>query len=96
MSRYVGIVRSDLRLKRALRRISLIKNEIEEFYKKTKVNREIIELRNMALISYLIIKSALLRKESRGLHYNTNYPDTKKKYQKDTLICQYSINEKLT
>jgi len=96
MSRYVGIVRSDLRLNRALRRITLIKNEIEEFYRKTKVNREIIELRNMALISYLIIKSALLRKESRGLHYNTNYPDTKKKYQKDTLICQYSINEKLT
>ncbi len=94
MSNYVGIVRSDLRLTRALRRISLIKNEIEEFYKKTKVSRELIELRNMALISYLIIKSALLRKESRGLHYNTNFPETKKKFQKDTIICQYSINEK--
>lgn len=94
MSNYVGIVRSDLRLHRALRRITLIKNEIEEFYKKTKISRELIELRNLSLIAFLIIKSALLRKESRGLHYNTNYPRTKNKYKKDTLICKLKLNEK--
>lgn len=91
MSNYVGIVRSDLRLNRALRRIELIKNELENFYKKTKVNRELIELRNMALISYLIIKSALKRKESRGLHYNTDYPLSSNKFLKDTIITNKVI-----
>lgn len=86
MSNYVGIVRSNLRLGRALRRIKLIKNEIEKFYKKTKVNREVIELRNMALIAYFVTISAIMRKESRGLHYNTNYPFPSKKYLKDTII----------
>ncbi len=91
MSNYVGIVRSDLRLNRALRRIELIKNELENFYKKTKVNRELIELRNMALISYLIIKSALKRKESRGLHFNTDYPYSSNKFLKDTVITNKVI-----
>ena len=94
MSDYVGIVRSNLRLERALRRIVLIKEETEEFYKKTRISRELIELRNLAKIAYLIIRSALLRKESRGLHYNTNYPKTNKKYQKDTIICKLKLNEK--
>ncbi len=91
MSNYVGIVRSDLRLNRALRRIKLIKKEIENFYKKTKVTREVIELRNMALIAYLIIKSALRRKESRGLHHNTDYPKTSSKFLKDTVISNKII-----
>jgi len=91
MSNYVGIVRSDLRLTRALRRIKLIKKEIENFYKKTKITREVIELRNMALIAYLIIKSALRRKESRGLHYNTDYPKTSSKFLKDTVITNKII-----
>ncbi len=91
MSNYVGIVRSNLRLHRALRRIKLIKSEIETFYKKTKVSRELLELRNMALISYLIIKSALLRKESRGLHYSTDYPLSKPSYLKDTLINNKTV-----
>jgi L-aspartate oxidase len=86
MSNYVGIVRSDLRLIRALRRINLVKAELETFYKKTKVNRELIELRNMATIAYLITKSAILRKESRGLHFNTNYPYISDKFLKDTII----------
>jgi L-aspartate oxidase len=86
MSNYVGIVRSNLRLHRALRRINFIRDEIEMFYKKTKVSRELLELRNMALISYLIIRSALLRKESRGLHYSTDYPKLNNKYKHDTII----------
>jgi L-aspartate oxidase len=88
MSNYVGIVRSNLRLNMALRRITMIKKEIENFYKKTKVNRELIELRNIALIAELIIKSAIWRKESRGLHYNTDYPHTSDKYLKDTIVSQ--------
>ncbi|HMT10049.1 MAG TPA: L-aspartate oxidase [Ignavibacteria bacterium] len=86
MSNYVGIVRSNLRLHRALRRIKLIRSELETFYKKTKITRELLELRNMALISYLIISSALKRRESRGLHYSTDYPELSKKYLKDTII----------
>ncbi|MCI0448690.1 MAG: L-aspartate oxidase [Chlorobi bacterium] len=91
MSNYVGIVRSNLRLNRALRRIKLIKKEIEIFYKKTRITRELLELRNMALISYLIIKSALMRKESRGLHYNTDYPQSTAKYLKDTVISNQIV-----
>jgi L-aspartate oxidase len=91
MSNYVGIVRSNLRLNRALDRIKLIKGEIEKFYKKTRVSRELLELRNMALISYMIIKSALMRKESRGLHYSTDYPKLNNKYLRDTLISNKAI-----
>ena len=91
MSNYVGIVRSNLRLHRALRRIKLIKSEIETFYKKTRVSRELLELRNMAQISYMIIRSALLRRESRGLHYSTDYPGLSKKYLKDTIITNETV-----
>ncbi len=91
MFNYVGIVRSNLRLNRALRRIQLIMNETEVFYKKTKVNRELLELRNMAQISYLIIRSALMRKESRGLHYSTDYPDKNRKYLHDTIISNKTV-----
>ena len=86
MSNYVGIVRNNQRLKRALKRIELVRKEIEEFYKHTKVNRNLLELRNMALISYLITKSAITRKESRGLHYNVDYPYKSNRYNKDTII----------
>ena len=73
MSDYVGIVRSDFRLERAMRRLQLIYNETEDFYKKTKISVKLCELRNLIQVSYVVIKSAMLRKESRGLHYTTDY-----------------------
>ncbi len=71
---YVGIVRSDERLERAGARINLIRDQIESYYKKTVVTEPLLELRNMSLVASLIIRSALYRKESRGLHYTTDYP----------------------
>jgi L-aspartate oxidase len=75
MSNYVGIVRTNARLDRAERRISLIYHETESFYQRTKLSRELCELRNIIANAYLIIKCAKIRKESRGLHYNLDYPN---------------------
>ena len=75
MSNYVGVFRSDLRLYRALNRLKTLYDETEQLYRKSKIFREICELRNSINISYLVIKMAIERKESRGLHYNTNYPN---------------------
>ena len=75
MWNYVGIVRSDLRLERAKKRIHTLFEETESFYKKTKVFEEILELRNVITCSHIIIKSAGMRKESRGLHYTLKYPE---------------------
>lgn len=74
MNDYVGIVRSDFRLERAMRRLRLLFDETEDFYKKTKVSVKLCELRNLIQVSYIVVKSAMLRKESRGLHYTTDYP----------------------
>jgi L-aspartate oxidase len=74
MSDYVGIVRSDFRLERAMRRLGLLYEETEEFYKRTKISVKLCELRNLLQVSYIVVKSAMLRKESRGLHYTTDYP----------------------
>lgn len=75
MSDYVGIVRNTIRLERAYRRMKMMKDEIRNFYKKTKVNVELLELRNLVTVAYMIICSAMMRKESRGLHYMLDYPD---------------------
>ena len=74
MSTYVGIVRSDLRLHRAWERLDLLYEETEDLFKRVKATRDICELRNMINVGYLITRQALERKESRGLHYNIDYP----------------------
>jgi L-aspartate oxidase len=74
MSDYVGIVRNDVRLQRALRRLDLLWEETEQLYESSSVSPQLLELRNMITVGYLIVKGASFRKESRGLHYNTDYP----------------------
>lgn len=74
MSSYVGIVRSDLRLKRAWTRLDLLYEETEELYKHVKATKDLCELRNMINVGYLITRQAIERKESRGLHYTLDYP----------------------
>jgi len=87
MWNYVGIVRNNIRLERALKRICLIREEIEEFYKKTKICTPVLELRNIACVAELVIRCALSRKESRGLHFTTDYPEKSAEFDKDTVIC---------
>lgn len=79
MSNYVGIVRSNLRLKRALDRLEIIYKETEELYERSVLSVEICELRNMINVAYLVIKMAMDRKESRGLHYSIDYPKEMKR-----------------
>jgi len=74
MSNYVGIVRSDLRLERATARLEIIYRETETLYRKSRVSLRICQLRNLINVGYLVIKMAQARKESRGLHYNLDYP----------------------
>ena len=74
MSNYVGIVRSNLRLDRAMKRLTVIWQETEGLYNKTTPNKELCELRNMIAVAYLTIKQGRERKESVGLHYTIDYP----------------------
>jgi L-aspartate oxidase len=73
MSDYVGIVRTDVRLERAMKRLDLLFEETEELYRSTKVSPQLCELRNLITVAYLIVNSEQFRKESRGLHYNTDH-----------------------
>jgi L-aspartate oxidase len=74
MSDYVGIVRNDIRLQRAMRRLDLLWEETEQLYQTSTLSPQLLELRNMITVGYLVVKGASFRKESRGLHYNTDYP----------------------
>jgi L-aspartate oxidase len=75
MSDYVGIVRNDIRLNRAMKRLDLLFEESEQLYKESTISPQLCELRNLITIGYLIVKSAQLRYESRGLHFTTDYPE---------------------
>jgi L-aspartate oxidase len=79
MSTYVGIVRSNLRLKRAWDRLDILYEETEDLFKRSIASKEICELRNMINTGYLIMRQAIERKESRGRHYTLDYPAAKRK-----------------
>lgn len=85
MSSYVGIVRNNIRSTRALDRLNILYKETEDLYNKTVLSPQLCELRNLITIAYLITRSANMRKESRGLHYTTDYPN-KLKHLQNTLL----------
>jgi len=86
MGDYVGIVRSMLRLERAARRIDLLYRETEDFYQRTKLSAGLCELRNLVAVAHLIVASARRRRESRGLHYMTDFPETDPAQAHDTVF----------
>jgi len=92
MSDYIGIVRNTLRLERAYRRIRMMNDEIKDFYDKTKVNVELLELRNLVTVAFLVISSAMKRKESRGLHFMSDFPERDdNNFLKDTVISKSKL-----
>lgn len=101
MWNYVGIVRTTKRLKRALHRIEMLKREITEYYEDYQVSKNLIELRNLVLVSEMIVRCAMERKESRGLHYTLDYPELAPELRKTILmppdfkVSQPRVNEEV-
>ena len=90
---YVGIVRSNNRLKKAYDRCRLLRKHIKQFYMKNPIRPEVLQLRNIAIVALMLIKSALLRKESRGLHYNVDYPNRDDKNFKHNTVIQRNLRK---
>jgi L-aspartate oxidase len=86
---YVSIVRTDNRLRRAAARLKNLKKEVREFYWGHRVNPDILELRNLVTVAGLIVECALRRKESRGLHYTLDHPETRDSYRADTVLRRF-------
>jgi L-aspartate oxidase len=86
MWNYVGIVRTNRRLRRARKRIDLVQEEIQTHYWDFKLTGDLVELRNLATVAELVVECALRRRESRGLHYNTDYPDSDTRFLRDTVL----------
>ena len=93
MWNYVGIVRTTKRLERAQRRIQLLKEEIDEYYANFIISNNLLELRNLVDVASMIVESALLRKESRGLHYNSDFPTTFPKAMPTVLMQFHHENQ---
>ena len=88
MWNYVGIVRTHRRLKRAQHRVALVQDEIQRYYWDFRVTGDLIELRNLAMVSELVVNCALRRRESRGLHYTLDFPDADPVFIRDTVISR--------
>ena len=92
---YVGIVRTDKRLERAARRVDLLAAEIDDYYGYFRVTADLLELRNLVHVADLIVRSAQARKESRGLHYTTDYPEPAE-HASDTVLSPDRLQEAAT
>ena len=86
MWNYVGIVRTDRRLKRARKRLHLVQEEIDHHYWDFKITGDLLELRNLAIVALLVVQSALKRRESRGLHFTRDFPEPDQRLIQDTVL----------